>query len=283
MGLRVKFWGARGSIPAPGPNTVRIGGNTTCVELSSDENGLIIIDAGTGIRSLGSHISKNSKPTPIYLLLTHSHWDHLSGFTFFGPAFNPNYSIQVFGNKMAQEVLQRDIMGRNDNRYSPVNNETLRANFVFHENLPKPLKILGITITTLTLNHPGNGYAYRFDYHDHSLAFITDNEIGMQYEGGHSEDEIIDFCRGVDVLIHDAQYLPSEIEFRRGWGHSTYEEALDIAHHADVPHVLFTHHDPERTDEQCTSLLEEARNYVSSKKYKIFCELAIEDDVFNLG
>lgn len=283
MAIKFKIWGARGSIPAPGPGTVRIGGNTTCVEVNADNQTHIIIDAGTGIRPLGQHIFKSREFKYHTLLLTHSHWDHLSGFTFFAPAFDLESTINVYGNLMAQEVLQRDIIERSDNRYSPVNMDDLRAKFEFFKELPDPLIVDDVKITALNLNHPGNGYAYRFEHKNHSFAFITDNEIGMKYEGGHEREDLIKFCADADILIHDAQYLPAEIESHRGWGHSTYEEVIEVAREARVHHIILTHHDPERTDEECALLIERARSYISKKKLKIRCELAVERDVFNLG
>ncbi len=282
MAIKLNIWGARGSIPSPGPSTVRIGGNTTCVEVNIDNKTRLIVDAGTGIRPLGQQIIKSKNSKSLTLLLTHSHWDHLSGFTFFAPAFDPASSINVYGNHMAQEVLQRDIIERSDNRYSPVNMNDLRAKIKFFKKLPDPLIIDGVKITALNLNHPGNGYAFRFEHENHSFVFITDNEIGLNYEGGHKPEELVRFCTGVDIMIHDAQYLPSEIDSHRGWGHSTFEEVIDVAKKAKVPHVILTHHDPERTDEECTLLLEQARAYISKHKLKIWCELAVERDIFNL-
>ncbi len=272
----ITFWGTRGSIPAPGPDTVRVGGNTTCLEVRSDGGTCIIVDAGTGVRNLGNSYLKRRNPDQIILLLTHSHWDHLAGFTFFGPAYDPVYSITVFGNQMAQEVLRRDIYERNDNRYFPVNNDALRADIEFHDKMPKPLIIKDIKIETMNLNHPGNGYAFRFENNNKRVAFITDNELGLQYEGGNSVDEIERFCRGVDVLIHDAQFLPSEIEAHRTWGHSTYAEVADLADQAGVPHIVLTHHAPERNDDACDVLLKEALDYIAEKGYEIKCELAVE-------
>jgi len=276
------FWGTRGSIPAPGPDTVRIGGNTTCLEVVSDAGQRITVDAGTGVRNLGQKMIRDGKPTRITLLLTHSHWDHLAGFTFFNPAYDPDYSISVYGNRMAQEVLRRDIYERNDNRYFPVNNDALRADIEFHDEMPRPLIIEDIRITTLDLNHPGNGYAFCFENNGKKVAFVTDNEIGLQYEGGNTPLGITNFCRGVDVLIHDAQFLPSEIEKVRTWGHSTYEEVADLAHKAGVKSIILTHHAPERNDNDCDSLLRDAIKYIRNRSYKMKCTLAIEGESFSL-
>ncbi len=275
MGINIKLWGTRGSISAPGSGTVKVGGNTTCVEVTTQEERRIIIDAGTGIRLLGNKL-RLEPLKPICLLLTHSHWDHLSGFTFFAPAFDPEQVIDIYGNRMAQEVLQRDIFDRQDNRYSPVNRDNLRAQFKFIDELPAPFFIGSVEILTLNLNHPGNGYAFRFNYSGRSLAFVTDNEIGREYPGGHNVIQLMDFCRGADLLIHDAQYLPSELANHRGWGHSSYEEVIDLARDCGVRQVLLTHHDPERNDEQCEQMLSEARDYVRSLNLSLNCDLAIE-------
>ncbi len=274
--MRVTFWGTRGSIPAPGPGTVEVGGNTTCLEVVSDDGTRIVVDAGTGIRVLGLELVKDPEPQPIILLLTHSHWDHLAGFTFFAPAYHPLHRISVYGNLTAMNVLQRDIFQRLDNRYFPVNMDDFRAEIVFNPGMPSPFVVGGIRIDTLNLNHPGNGFAYRFSIGSRKVAFITDNEIGKRYPGGNTRDDIERFCRGVDILIHDAQYLPAEISYHRGWGHSTYEEVVDLAGASGVGEVYLTHHDPERDDDACRRLLDNARRYAADKKFDLACNLAME-------
>lgn len=280
--MKVTFWGTRGSIPSPGPETVRVGGNTTCLEVSLNGKTRIIVDAGTGIRALGLELVKIDDPAPIILLLTHSHWDHLAGFTFFNPAYNPAFDISVYGNEMAMNVLQRDIFERHDNRYFPVNMDDFRAEIKFNRILPESLNIAGIDIHSLNLNHPGNGFAFRFSYQSSKVAFITDNEIGKHYPGGNTRQELIYFCSDADILIHDAQYLPSEIDKHRGWGHSTYEEVIDIAREAGVQKVYLTHHDPERNDLECDALLNAVWKYISKRGNQIECSLAIEGQSFSL-
>ena len=280
--MKVTFWGTRGSIPSPGPETVRVGGNTTCLEVSLSGKTRIIVDAGTGIRALGLELIKTENPAPIILLLTHSHWDHLAGFTFFNPAYHPAFDISVYGNEMAMNVLQRDIFDRHDNRYFPVNMNDFRANISFNRVLPESLDIAGIKIHSMNLNHPGNGFAFRFSYKSSKVAFITDNEIGKHYQGGNTRRELIEFCREVDILIHDAQYLPSEINTHRGWGHSTFEEIIDVAREAGIHKVFLTHHDPERNDTECDKLLDAARKHTTVNGSDIECYLAIEGQSFTL-
>jgi phosphoribosyl 1,2-cyclic phosphodiesterase len=274
--MRLTFWGTRGSIPAPGPGTVKVGGNTTCLEVATDNGAKIIVDAGTGIRALGLALVKEPNPAPVTLLLTHSHWDHLAGFTFFAPAYHPAHQISVYGNYMAMEVLRRDIFERHDNRYFPVNMDNFRASIEWHDEMPLVLRVGDVTVECLTLNHPGNGYAYRFMHNGKSAAFITDNELGMEYPGGNTSEQITAFCRGTRVLIHDAQYLTAEIESHRGWGHSTYAEVAELAQRAGVPEILLTHHDPERDDAGCELLLEEARKYIRDHGYQVQPHLAVE-------
>ena len=177
---------------------------------------------------------------------------------------------------MSVETFQRDIFDRHDNRYFPVDWDNFRAKIKFNSGVSAPENLNGVKIETLSLNHPGNGFAFKFTDKDRSFALVTDNEIGLKYEGGNTRDELIDFCTGIDVLIHDAQYLPSEIEMHRGWGHSTYEEVADVAKLAGVPRIYFTHHDPERDDDGCDRLLEAARKYVIDNDMNIECHLAIE-------
>lgn len=274
--MKVTFWGTRGSIPSPGPHTVKVGGNTTCVEVETGIGHRVIIDSGTGIRPLGLKLVKEKHTEPILLLFTHSHWDHLAGFTFFPPAYIPDFQIDMYGNPMALEVLRRDIFDRRDNRYFPVNMDDFRATIRYIEPLPKPLIIGSLKINSISLNHPGNGYGYRFDLDGKSFAFVTDNEIGLEYAGGNTLGEMTEFCRNCDVLVHDAQYLPSEIEQHKGWGHSTYVEAIELAVHANVKHLVLTHHDPERDDDSIIELLDSAREYILQRGYSLLCELGVE-------
>jgi len=280
--MEVTFWGTRGSIPAPGPHTYRVGGNTTCLEVATGTLDRIIIDAGTGMRQLGLKIAAEAEAPNLHLLLTHSHWDHLAGFTFFIPAFLPRFSLSVYGNKMALDVIRGDIYERRDNRYYPVNMDVLRAQCTFYEDLPNPSRIAGVEIRTLSLNHPGNGYAFRLTKNGRSFSFVTDNELGLVYSGGHEMPELVEFCKGSDVLIHDAQYLPSEIASHKGWGHSTYVEVLELANAAGCNKVYLTHHDPERSDDQCDELLLAAQNYILRRNYHINCFLAVEGLTFTV-
>ncbi|MBM3329256.1 MAG: MBL fold metallo-hydrolase, partial [Calditrichaeota bacterium] len=173
--MKVTFWGTRGSIPAPGAGTVEVGGNTTCLEVETGNGARIIVDAGTGIRTLGLRLMSKSLHDPITFLLTHSHWDHLAGFTFFAPAYSSNFKMDFYGNRMAQEVLRRDIFERHDNRYFPVNMDDFRAEIKFFDAIPEAFEIGGIRISVINLNHPGNGFGYRFDQGRSSIAFVTDN------------------------------------------------------------------------------------------------------------
>ncbi len=280
--MKITFWGTRGSIPVPGRHTAKVGGNTTCLEVTSNNGTRIIVDAGTGIRELGNAIEKDQNSKEIILLLTHSHWDHLAGYAFFAPAYDPAFSIVVYGNRMAQEVLRNDIYKRHDNRYFPVNTNDLKAAIEFHEDIQFPQIIRDFNISTLNLNHPGNGFAYRFEQNGKKVAFITDNELGLQYEGGNTQEEIESFCQGVDLLIHDGQFLPAEIENHRAWGHSTYAEVVDLARKIGLEHIILTHHAPERNDKACEALLKDARNYIKDKGCRIKCELAIEGQVITI-
>lgn len=280
--MKINFWGTRGSIPSPGEHTVKVGGNTTCLEVETGVGRRIIVDAGTGIRSLGLKLMREKSTDPITMLFTHSHWDHLAGFTFFPPAYSPDYSLAIYGNPMALEVLRRDIFERRDNRYFPVNMDDFRATFEVYDHMPDLLQIGNVAVSTLNLNHPGNGFGYSFEQEGHKLAFVTDNELGLLYPGGNSREQIVHFLRECNVLIHDGQYLPSEIKMHKGWGHSTYEEVADLANEAGVPHILLTHHDPERDDEGCQALLDAAREYIAVKGYNIYCELAVEGQGFVL-
>lgn len=292
MSIRVRFWGVRGSVPCPGPATVKFGGNTSCLELRfGEEDRLIVIDAGTGIRELAGHIMKNDLPRgPIKtdLFLTHTHWDHIMGFPFFIPLFIPNTELKVFGPVTYEEdTLDKIVGGMLSYRYWPVRLTELAAKIEYH-NLKEGSRDLGdgVWLTTKYLNHPILVLGYRFEYRGKVLctAYDTepfrnvfdvspddpsyDEEAVKEGENAAQEEneKVVSFIRGADVLIHDAQYTHKEyISSKLGWGHSSFEYAVNAAHKAGVKKLLLFHHDPDRSDAELERIEARIRRSIAGK------------------
>ena len=261
--MEVKFWGTRGSIPAPGPLTLEFGGNTTCVEIIPNTGRRLVIDAGTGMRVMGEHLRQTGKPVSLHLFLTHNHWDHLLGLPFFAPIYEEDTEVIVDGWPQAFQALTRVFDDHMGNGFFPVAFDQLKARIDFLNRVARgPLNLEGVIIDSIPLNHPQGGLGYRIRDGENSLVFITDNELGA----GSSRRfrEFVQFAKECSLLIHDAQYLPEEMAEHKGWGHSTYQEAVTLALEAKVKRLLLTHHDPRRSDEQVQQIVELARQYAAS-------------------
>jgi phosphoribosyl 1,2-cyclic phosphodiesterase len=257
--VEIKIWGCRGSLPTPGKATLRFGGNTTCLEINTRSGSPLIVDAGSGIRLLGKELVETDAVHSLCLLLTHSHWDHLIGFPFFTPAYDSRFTINVCGGPAAQSSLRNYLEHQMQAPFFPVEFDVMKAEFRFE--CPK----LGAhcsqadEIAAIPLNHPNGGYGFRLVEDGRSFVFLTDNEISYHHEDGLSRAEYVEVCRGADLLLHDAQYTDEEYRMTRGWGHSTYADAVDLALEAGVKRLGLFHHDPDRTDDDLDVHVEACR------------------------
>jgi phosphoribosyl 1,2-cyclic phosphodiesterase len=249
--VKVKVWGARGSIPAPGPETTRYGGNTTCVQVTLDDGSSFVLDAGTGIRSLGLALD-GAGEQPLNILLTHLHLDHIQGLMFFAPMFNPRSEIVVWGPASPEASLEDRIARYISAPLSPVEVRELPCHPSFREAEPTEWQIGGATIRAASVSHRGPTLGYRIDADGSSLCFIPDHEPGLGVPLVSLEEEWIsgfDLARGASLLIHDCQYTDAEYPQHVGWGHSRLSDALAFAHRTEVERVLLFHHDPLHSDE----------------------------------
>jgi phosphoribosyl 1,2-cyclic phosphodiesterase len=279
--MEIRFWGTRGSIPAPGPSTLEFGGNTTCLEVVLRSGRRIVIDGGTGIRLLGESLKTMVATVRLHLLLTHNHWDHLIGLPFFLPIYREDSEIQIDGWPLAFQALKRVFDDHMGDGFFPVAFEQLKAHITFVNKIARHIQVLDdVHIEALPLNHPQGCLGFRFQEEGQTLVFITDNELGL--DGGYRFPDFVKFAKDADLLIHDAQYLPEEMPVHRGWGHSTYEEAVHLALEAGVKTLLLTHHDPSRTDEQVRDILRRAREMAAAAGGKLTVDGAREGDVLYL-
>jgi CheY-like chemotaxis protein len=253
----VHLWGTRGSSPVMDPAHLRHGGNTSCLEFRY-QGQRIIFDAGTGIRELGNIILQED-PAPIHLFITHTHWDHVQGFPFFGPAYHADREVHIYGAKGFGQDLESLFRGQLQHDYFPVELDDMKADLHFHHLSGESVEIGGIVISWESANHPGATVGYKMEANGTSVAFFPDNEFLRGYLGPPSLDavpqeeiltyrSIIDFVSGVDVLIHEAQFLNDEYPAKIGWGHSSLSNMCLLTKLAEIKTWIITHHDPEHGD-----------------------------------
>lgn len=277
----VKFWGVRGSIPAPGSKTVFFGGNTSCVEVRTQDQ-IIILDAGTGIRELGNSLSQEfaGKPIHLSLLITHTHWDHIQGFPFFLPAYDSNNKIDVFGFDSAGQGLKKALTLQMEPRYFPVTLETMAKSVQIHDLKDLHFKIQQIPVQGHFLNHPGICVAYRIFTPAGSVAYLPDLELPCRTPIGaretEQENKLIEFIKDTEVLILDSQYNASEYRGHTGWGHACVENSVLLAIRANARRLFLFHHDPAHTDEQIHQLVARARQIVKKQGSSLIIDAARE-------
>jgi len=251
--MKLKFYGTRGSIPICDTGFQQFGGNTTCMQITfTDTNQIAIIDAGTGLRNLGKDLRAiGHKQEQIVILFSHFHWDHIQGFPFFAPAYDPSQKItlltlgrdqtvtdlrEIFQTQMQAEYfpLQFDQMGA---KFEFLQIADASRHFTLYSNVPT-------VVTAQKHNHPGGAYSFRIERNGKVLVVCTDVEHGEQIDS-----RLVELARGADLLVHDAQYTAEELQKRRGFGHSSFDQAMQVAEMAGVERLALTHHDPEHDDD----------------------------------
>ncbi|MCL5124406.1 MAG: MBL fold metallo-hydrolase [Deltaproteobacteria bacterium] len=248
--MKIRFWGTRGSIAVPGPETVIFGGNTTCVEVTTDSGQNAIIDAGTGIRILGDSLLKRSEIKSVHLFMTHIHWDHLIGLPFFGPLFHQDFHVVVNGCRRCFEGLKRVFSSDYVDGTWPVCFRDLKAKIEPPSESPTGTITLGdVVVEQHRLQHPQGGLGFKFIEDGKKFVFLTDNELTEEGWQGTCFKDFVEFCSEADVLVHDCQYLPEELVTRRGWGHSDTRSVAKLAVETGAKELILFHHDPWRTDE----------------------------------
>ncbi len=251
--MKVRFWGTRGSIPTPGHRTAEFGGNTSCVELCSNDGATLVLDCGTGIRVLGLDMLRRTGPHRIHLLIGHTHWDHIQGFPFFTPAFLPATELNIYGSVTFQRNLEDSLSGQMQYSYFPVKLQDLASRIHYTELEEGFFRIGEILVETQYLNHTAPTIAYRITCDGATVAYVTDHEPFWNSPGPvfqHPGDQRhIEFLRGADLIIHDAQYTSEEYRTKLGWGHSPADYVTDVAIAAQAARVALFHHDPTHDDE----------------------------------
>ena len=256
MAFKVKFWGVRGSIACPSPRHIKFGGNTSCVEVFAGDH-RFILDAGTGIRSLGHEFIRDGIQH-IDLLLTHTHWDHINGFPFFVPAYSPKWSLHIRAGHLKGKDRIRDVLSSQmDNPMFPVPLEAMQAQMVMEDFTAGESFDLNeyVHVRTAPLNHPNGATAYRIEYGGHAICYVTDTE----HVDGELDQKILDLIDGADVMIYDATYTEDEMPMRKGWGHSTWNEGVKLCRAAGTKQLVLFHHEPDHDDDFMDKLEAEAQ------------------------
>jgi phosphoribosyl 1,2-cyclic phosphodiesterase len=260
--MYIKCWGARGGIPVSGQEYNKYGGNTACLEVRDNKGTIIIIDAGTGIRQLGQALLLD-EDFDLNIIFSHFHWDHIIGFPFFKPIYDLRYNLNILDHihfEMGVKELLSEVMR---DPFFPVSPNEIKAN-VDYKKVDWKFTVGEIILETIPVSHPNGGIGFKFIHENRTFVFLTDNELGYVHPGGRSFDDYVSFCKGADLLIHDAEYNENEYVYTEGWGHSTYSDAVRLALEAGVKSLGLFHHNQERNDIELDRLVADA-NFLITK------------------
>jgi phosphoribosyl 1,2-cyclic phosphodiesterase len=255
--LTVRFWGVRGSIACPSPVYVGFGGNTSCVEVRVAGR-ILVLDAGTGIRALGKLLHREGVKTAD-ILFSHTHWDHVTGFPFFAPAFEPDHAFRVFAGHLAEEGgIREAIAGHMHEPMFPVPLEVMKARLTFTDFRAGETLDLGpgVRARTARLNHPNGATAYRIEHAGRSVCYVTDTE----HVPGRPDENVLGLIAGADLVIYDSTYTDAELPAKVGWGHSTWQEGLRLVRRAGAKRLVVFHHDPDHDDDDMAAIEHELAN-----------------------
>ena len=275
----IRCWGARGSIPVSGPEYCRYGGDTTCLEIRTGNDDIIIVDAGSGIRRLGNALLAEGR-RDFNMFFTHAHWDHLLGFPFFKPIYFQDTRINMYGCPFAQISVKDLISQVMVAPHFPIDYQDVRGSIFYHETCGDHFAINSMTVTSFPLSHPNQGMGYRFEENGKAFVFLTDNELSYIHPGGATFDEYVRFAADADLLIHDAEFR--EDDYRKTCGHSTYNDAVRLAVEARVKSLGLFHHNQERTDAGVDDIVERSRRLIQERQAPVKCCAVRKDMEFVL-
>ncbi|MCX5787353.1 MAG: MBL fold metallo-hydrolase [Elusimicrobia bacterium] len=277
--MRITCWGARGSIAVSGKDYLVYGGDTTCLEIQAKNGDTLVVDSGSGIRRLGDRLLEQGR-TELNLIFTHAHWDHIQGFPFFKPLYSERAKIRLFGCPFAQDSVRTILAKVLKAPYFPVNLDDVKASIAYNDSCVAEFDVGPVHVAPVLLSHPNQGLGYKFTEDGKSFVFLTDNELGYRHLGGLTMEEYVKFCSGAELLFHDAQYTPEEYRHKKGWGHSVYIDALDLATRAGVRRFGLFHHDQDRADAKLQAVLTHCHTATSGSGPECFA--VAQDSTFDL-
>jgi phosphoribosyl 1,2-cyclic phosphodiesterase len=281
MSWFVKFWGTRGSCPAPGPQSRKYGGNTSCVEIHA-ESALLICDGGTGLRELGLDLMKRKKGEPIrgHFLFSHTHWDHIQGFPFFVPAYDPRNEFLVYGTSRGDKRTFDLLSGQMRSEYFPVEFSELRARIAPADLGDGHADVEGFSVRCVEVKHPGRSFAFSLEREGKKVVYATDNELDQVLTDPEQPsldpnarrafpEPLVEFARGAELLIGDGQYTDEEYPTHVGWGHSRATTLVDLAVAAECRQLAVFHHDPMQSDKDVDRKIELCRERATRHGSKV--------------
>lgn len=284
--IKLRFWGVHGTLPVPGKNTVKYGGNTSCISLEFPGGKLFIFDAGTGIKVLSDYLTANKvRPVSTKIFISHPHWDHINALPFFAPLYMQGNNFEICGPSQGNISMKKLISRQMDGIYFPIKFKEFGANIHFRDLKEEEFKVDGINIKTMLLNHPGHCLGYCVNYKKRYIYYITDNELypkSNQFYNEHYLNQLTDFVRNADALITDCTYTDKEYETKLGWGHSSVKQVVDLADRAKVKILYLYHHDPDHTDAVIDAKLKTAQAMLKKKNSATICIAPKERELFKI-
>lgn len=269
--MEIRCWGSRGTVPVSGPDYVKYGGDTTCLQLTpttGDE--VIVIDAGTGIRRLGELLVKEPQ-RHCHIVFTHAHWDHIMGLPYFLPLWSPDFQVTLHHCPHHPEFVAQLLPQLMTAPYFPVPHSDLAADIKYVEHDETPFTIGSVKITPIALNHPNGGSGYRFEQGGMQFVFLTDNELAASHYEHFDRSHYVEACSEADLLVHDAEFTPAEYDRVRGWGHSRFTDSVELALQASVKQLGLFHLNQHRSDDDMDALVQSASEMILKEKQKIRC------------
>ena len=279
--IDISFWGVRGTLPVPGPDSVRYGGNTSCVTMEFARGEFFIFDAGTGIKPLANWMmGLGKKKIQAKIFLSHPHWDHINALPFFTPLYIQGNIFEIFGPRHGDITIHELISAQMDGVYFPITIQEFASSVTFRDLHEETMDMNGIVIKTMLLHHPGQCLGYRIEYKGRSVCYITDNELFLESDEEHFDPfyvkRLVRFIEGADLLITDTTYTDEEYATKIGWGHSCVSQVVDLAAQAKVKNLYLFHHDPDQNDDDIDAKLAYAQKLLKERGSDVNCEAPTE-------
>lgn len=284
--IKLTFWGVHGTLPVPGEQTVRYGGNTSCVSLELSKGQFFIFDAGSGIKVLSDHIMGSNQPMAnVKIFISHPHWDHINALPFFVPLYIPGNEFEIFGPTHGDISVREMLSAQMDGVYFPIKIKQFGATLSFHDLAEEQFDIGDVSIATMLLNHPGNCLGYRITYQNRSVCYVTDNELYPESTPFYNEyylERLVEFVSGADALITDTTYTDEEYPAKIHWGHSSVSQVADLAARAKVRGLYLFHHDPDHKDVTIDAKLDSARSVLKERGSATECIAPAEKTAYKI-